>query len=124
MNRKAQISLEVIVIFATVLVIFTGVSFSALSWQANSNVVNDFLDNRQTCSKVVNEVYSVFVFGKGSESIIKLDRDINMSNSTVYVGGVICSLCCNATNGSSNDFDIQKGYMRLKNQGDILMENV
>lgn len=121
---KAQMSLEAIVIFAIVLIIFTGVSLSALSWQMNSNTMNEFLENRQICSKVVNEVYSVFVFGNGSESIIKLDKGINMSNNTVYVGGVICNLCCNTTNGSSNDFDIQEGYLRLLNQGDILMENV
>lgn len=124
MSMKAQISLEAIVIFAIVLLVFMAVSLSALSWQMDSNTINEFLDNRQVCSEVVNEVYSVFVFGNGSESIIKLDRDINVSNNAVYVGGVICNLCCNTTNGSSNDFDIQEGYVRLLNQGDIVMENV
>lgn len=124
MNTKAQIPLEAIVIFIIVLLVFTGVSFSALSWQINSNTMSKFLENRQICTGVANEVYSIFVFGNGSRSIIELDKDINVSNNTVYVGGVICSLCCNTTNGTSGDFDIQKGYVRLFNQGYILMENV
>jgi hypothetical protein len=122
--KTAQISIEAIVIFIIVLLVFTGVSLSALSWQADSNAVNEFLENRHICSGVANEVYSVFIFGNGSRSIIKLEKDINVSNSTVYVGDVICNLCCNTTNGTSGDFDIQEGYLRLKNQGDILMENV
>jgi hypothetical protein len=122
---KAQMSLEAIVIFGMALLIFAAVSISAMSWQMSSNAVSEYLGIRRTCTDVSNWVYYVFIFGEGSESVMRLDSGINVSNNSVYVGRHICRLCCRTTNGSSDTFGLNSGYVRVKNlHGEVVMENV
>lgn len=112
---KAQISLECIVIFAMALAIFSAAAMTALARQTDVRLIGSALDSNNECRKIANDVYSLFLLGDGSQSIVSVYIPFNISGGSAYVGSAICKLCCNVTNGSSSDFWMPGGRIRFTN---------
>ena len=114
---KAQISIEAIFIFAAALMIFTAMSMLSFSRQNDLDAIGQQMSNANECEKLADEVRSVFMLDWGASSNIAIESDFKISNGAAYFGGVICSLCCNVTNGTATNFNMNRGTIALSNIG-------
>jgi len=86
---KAQVSVEGMLTMAIVLAIFAILIFITLSAQGMSINLQNFLEKRLHCIKISNELQSIYVLGHGSESVIKSERILRITNNTLYVQELI-----------------------------------
>ena len=87
MKKKAQVSAEVIIIFAFVLMIFMFVSFSVINKQASADDIKRTFDLRAECNKLSNIISSVYNAGNGSTATFETPYFLTLpGNGSLVLG--------------------------------------
>lgn len=82
---KAQVSTELIVIYAFVLLVFTLVLLSSYNKQISSEEIKDVLDIREECLKISNIISSVYLGGNGTTATIRLRNYLTLPGDGTIV---------------------------------------
>ena len=113
---KGQFSLEAVMTIVILLIIFSILLLDAIYKQNDADNLKLFLERKNACGKLSDEVQSIFVLGNGAETTITINKGLNVTNKLIYVEGVVCSLCCNVTKNSQSNFNVV-GTIKIKNIG-------
>lgn len=118
---NGQVSLEAMLMIMLIFVIFATVFFIA---QENDSIViaiKERLEAKRVCDKFSSEVHALLLLGHGSESTIRTEKDIVVSNMTVLTDSFLCRICCVSRN-SSTSFNLTAGIITLRNvNGEIVV---
>ena len=119
---RGQISLESVFIISLILIVFIMLTISIVVRQNESGDIRNVIGSIKTCDRLANEVESLFILGDNSEGSIYLDHNVSVNNRNVSIGNVYCYLCCNISYSSLYSFDLEKGFINLKNSdGEIIV---
>ena len=118
---KGQISIEAIIVFSIVAVVFAAVLALSISKQIESNSIKESLTKQNECNKFSNSVHSAFVMGDGASVGVRIYTNISVEKRITSLNNVFCTLCCNVTRASSNIFNLTEGWVKIKNKGGELI---
>lgn len=134
---NGQISLEFLLIFSIMLLLFVTVVFMYSLNVEESNAIKDKLDATVLCQQVSSSINSLASFGGNSTYNFNMSEDLNSKNYTIRiasnsslvridydVSGTGCSIrTTNITNSSGSTlFEIQKNATIRSNGGVIRVE--
>jgi hypothetical protein len=121
---KAQVSVEGMGTMAIVLSIFAILVFATLSAQETSARLQEFLEKREACISLSNDLYSAFLLGGGTKVTVRISGLVDIVNDTVYVKKsavdqpVVCSSRVHVL-----DANLLIGDAEIKNTNGIVVVN-
>ncbi len=121
---KAQISVEVLILFAFLLIIFVFIVFTVLAKEQELEMMGDYFQLKRECQKIANTMVSVYAGGNGTMATIKTDYFLNLTgNNSIFLFRERVSICTVPV--PSYNYSGLTGTLRFSNErGKIKVETI
>lgn len=122
--KKAQVSIEFLVILGIVFFIFLLLMVFFLDIRIDLRKLEGISKVKSDCSKLSNTISQVIALGEGSSARIKLEHNITIQNQTIFISYDKSNLICSYLGKVSNDVNLNIGNLLLTNvNNSVVMKN-
>ena len=118
--RKAQVSMELIIMISILLIMFISISIYSFNKKNEIKATEDYLDRKDNCLKISNLISETYIGGDGTNVVTKSEYNLSIDSPLLIdEKGVSCRYVGYVVNNEVI------GDVIIRNvDGEILIENV